>query len=301
MTDEETLSATFEASRDHLRGVAFRMLGSLAEAEDAVQEAWLRVSRAETDDVVNLRGWLTTATARVCLDMLRSRKARREEAVGEALPDVPTEAVNVEQEAVMADSVGLALLVVLETLEPGERLAFVLHDLFGVAFEEIAPLVGRSTVATRQLASRARRRVRGAPDCDEAELVRRRAVVTALLSALRSGDVDGVVAALDPNVVVHAQGPDGAEREIHGALTWAKSAVVFSQAAARIAPATIALVDGSLGVLFAPKSRVTRAMRFTFAEGRITRVDIFSVAATIDQLVIATLDGGDAPDQGAIG
>jgi RNA polymerase sigma-70 factor (ECF subfamily) len=291
VNDKKNLSAAFEDSRGHLRGVAFRMLGSLSEAEDAVQEAWIRSARAETAAVENLRGWLTTVTARVCLDMLRSRKARAEHAAGERLPDIaPADATSAEQEAVLADSVGLAMLVVLETLDPAERLAFVLHDLFDLPFEEIAPIVGRSPAAARQLASRARRRVRGAPERDEAELARRRDLVTSLLAALRAGDVEGVVAALDPNVVVHAQAPDGTAREIRGARNWAKSAVAFTQLATKTFGAVaVALVDGDIGAIYAPRGSVARALKFTFERGVIARVDIYSDPATVRALAIAAI------------
>lgn len=288
---EKNLSVAFEDSRGHLRGVAFRMLGSLSEAEDAVQEAWIRVSRAETEAVENLRGWLTTVTARVCLDMLRSRKRRAEDAVGERLPDItPADAKTAEQEAVMADSVGLALLVVLETLDPAERLAFVLHDLFGVSFEAIAPLVGRTPAAARQLASRARRRVRGAPERDEAELATKRDLVTSLLAALRAGDVEGVVAALDPDVVIHAQSPDGTPREIRGARNWAKSAVAFTQHATKaLGSVEVAFVDGDIGAIYAPKGRVARALKFTFERGVIARIDVFSDPVAVHALEIAAI------------
>lgn len=291
MNDEKNLSATFEASRGHLRGVAFRMLGSLSEADDAVQEAWIRVARADANAVENLRGWLTTITARVCLDMLRSRKSRAEEEISERLPDIaPDDGMNAEQEAVMADSVGLALLVVLETLDPAERLAFVLHDLFGVSFEEIAPLVGRSPVAARQLASRARRRVRGAPERDDAEFARQREVVDKLLLALRAGDVEGVVAALDPDVVVHTSARDGTVREIRGARNWANSAVGFAQAGSRaVAAVQIAVVEGAIGVVYAPKGRIRSALSFTFERGVITRVDIFADTDSLDALEIAAI------------
>lgn len=291
MSDEKSLSVAFADSRGHLQAVALRMLGSRSEAEDAVQEAWLRVSRAETGAVTNLRGWLTTVTARVCLDMLRARKARAKATTLEQLPDLaPTAAANAEQAAVLADSVGLALLVVLETLDPAERLAFVLHDLFGVSFEEIAPIVGRSPVAARQLASRARRRVRGAPASDEAELGRKRDLVTSLLVALRAGDVEGVVAALDPDVAVHAQAPDGSVRELRGARSWANSAVAFTQRATQAFGAVeVALVDGDIGAIYAPKGRVVRALKFTFARGVITRVDIFSEPAAVGALAIVAI------------
>jgi RNA polymerase sigma factor (sigma-70 family) len=270
----------FEQARPHLRAVAYRMLGSVAEADDAVQETWLRLARTDTGEVDNLRGWLTTVLSRVCLDMLRSRRARREESVDEtALAKTAAREDHAEAEAVLADSVGMALLVVLETLEPAERLAFVLHDLFGVSFDDIAPIVGRTEVATRQLASRARRRVRGAPEREDAALARRADLVKSLLVALRSGDVEAVVAALDPNVVVHAQGLDGKVREIHGARAWAKSAVAFSQP--RGADVEIALVDGALGVLYAPEGRVASALVFSFTGDAITRVDIVTDAERV--------------------
>ncbi len=287
MTDEKLLSRSFEDARSHLRGVAFRMLGSLSEADDAVQETWVRLSRTDTSDVDNLRGWLTTVTARVCLDMLRSRKARAEEPGGDdvakeqAAPDA-----NAEQEAVLADSVGMALLVVLDTLEPAERLAFVLHDLFGVSFEEIAPIVGRSDVATRQLASRARRRVRGAPEGDEASFARQRDVVAKLLAALRAGDVEGVVSVLDPNVVVHVQSPDGTPREIRGARAWASSAVVYSRALEGVEPA---LVGGAVGAIHAPRGKILRALRFTFEGDKIAGVDIVTDATALHSLDIGAL------------
>ena len=227
MNEREYLAERFEEHRTHLRAVAYRMLGSLSEVDDAVQEAWLRLSRADTEGIDNLGGWLTTVVARVCLDMLRSRQSRREEPF---TPDAPepvatgTSGSSPEQEALLADSVGLALLVVLDRLTPAERLAFVLHDMFAVPFEEIAPIVGRSAEATRQLASRARRRVRGggAPDPD---LVRQREVVDAFIAALRAGDFEGLLAVLDPDLVVRADMPvPGAPSEIRGAAVWAKGA-----------------------------------------------------------------------------
>ncbi|MDI1437505.1 sigma-70 family RNA polymerase sigma factor [Polyangium sorediatum] len=285
MTDEKILVGDFEASRPHLRAVAYRMLGSRSEADDAVQEAWLRLSRADTGEVQNLRGWLTTVVARVCLDMLRARKARGED--GDAAPEATTShESNAENEAVLADSVSLALLVVLETLEPAERLAFVLHDLFGVSFEEIAPIVGRSEVAARQLASRARRRVRGAPERDEAELARQHDVVKALLAALRTGDVEAVIAVLDPNVVIHGGRPG---REILGARSWATSAVAFTRRVRAFDAAKPALVDGTIGAIYAPGGRLASALRFTFTGGAIARIDIIVDKAKLKMLEIATL------------
>jgi RNA polymerase sigma factor (sigma-70 family) len=284
VTDEK-----FEEARPHLRAVAYRMLGSLAEADDAVQEAWLRLARTDAAEVENLRGWLTTVVGRVCLDMLRARKARREESADEtALEKHPARERGAEEEAVLADSMSMALLVVLETLEPAERLAFVLHDLFGVSFEEIAPIVGRTEVAARPRASRARRRIRGAPEAHQAELARRADVVRTLLAALRAGDVDAVVAALDPDVVVHAAGPDGNVREIHGARNWAKTAVVFSRV--RGVDVSIALVDDALGAVYAPDGRVSSALVFGFTGDAITRVDIIADAARVKDLDIAAID-----------
>jgi len=270
------------------RGSAVR--DGLSNVMKVEEETWFRLSRADTSDVDNLRGWLTTVTARVCLDMLRSRKARLEDPGGvDVAADQPAPAADAEQEAVLADSVGLALLVVLEKLEPAERLAFVLHDLFAVAvaFEEIAPIVGRSEVATRQLASRARRRVRGAPEGDEANLARQRDVIDKLLAALRSGDVEAVVSVLDPNVVVHAQSPNGTVREIRGARTWARSAVAFSRALEGVQPA---LVDGALGAIHAPRGKLRSALRVTFEGEKIARVDIVTGAAALRSLEIAPLD-----------
>ncbi|MDC0748010.1 sigma-70 family RNA polymerase sigma factor [Polyangium mundeleinium] len=285
MTDEKNLIRLFEESRPHLCAVAYRMLGSRSEADDAVQETWLRLSRAETSEVENLRGWLTTVVARVCLDMLRSRKARAEDS--DVVPEAATS--NVEEEAVLADSVSIALLVVLETLEPVERLAFVLHDLFGVSFEEIAPIVGRSEVAARQLASRARRRVRGAPERDEAELARQHDVVKALLGALRAGDVEAVVAVLAPNVVVHGGNAGGRAREVRNVRNLARSAIAFARTAHAFDTAEPALVDGAVGAIYTSGGRLSRALRFTFGEGVITRIDVIDDEAALETLEITTL------------
>src|SRR5215467_15820090 len=240
MSGQEWMAEQFEANRGHLRGVAYRMLGSLSEADDAVQEAWLRLSRSDTSRVENLAGWLTTVVARVSLDMLRSRKAKAEQSLEEESPEpVLTQSTtrgkdrsDPEQEAILAESVGLALLVVLDTLAPAERLAFVLHDMFAVPFDEIAPIVGRSEDATRQLASRARRRVQGA-DKVSGGISAQRKVVEAFISALRAGDFEGLVAVLDPDVLVRAESREGV-REIRGARNWAKGALAYQ---ARI-PAT---------------------------------------------------------------
>jgi RNA polymerase sigma factor (sigma-70 family) len=287
MHEYEWLAERFEENRGHLRAVAFRMLGSLSEADDAVQEAWLKLSRSGAGGVENLRAWLTTVVARVCLDLLRSRNARREDSGDFDLPrasmDRPT-GMDPETEALLAESVGLALLVVLEKLEPAERLAFVLHDMFAVPFEEIGPIVGRSTEAARQLASRARRRVRGASA--DVDLTGQRQVVEAFLSAIRAGDFEGLVAVLDPDVVVRAEGPEGI-REFRGARNWAKGALAFTQQA-RFMQA--ALVDGTAGIVLAPRGRLTRAVRFTITAGKIVAVEVISQPERLKELEVAVFD-----------
>ena len=276
------VTEAFEANRAHLRGVAYRMLGSLSEADDAVQEAWLRLARADAGAIGNLGGWLTTVVARVCLDMLRSRASRREQSLDAQPVELPAPG-DPEREAALADSVGLALLVVLDTLQPAERLAFVLHDLFGVAFDEIAGIVGRSPDATRQLASRARRRVQGAPTADAAELVRQRAVVERFLAALRAGDMAGLIAVLDPEVVVRGAGPD----DIRGAETWAKGAMQWNRGARSARPA---LVDGRVGVVLAPKGKLQRALQLTFAGDAIAEIEIIADPARLAALELGMLD-----------
>src|SRR5512146_1966451 len=285
MNQNEWLATKFQENRGHLRAVAYRMLGSATEAEDAVQEAWLRLTRAETSEVENLGGWLTTVVARICLDMLRSRTSRREDSLEEqvAEPVAKTESMNPEQEAVMADSVGLALLVVLDRLSPAERLAFVLHDMFAVSFEEIAAITGRTTAAVRQLASRARRRVQGA-NVRGAQRAQEREVVNAFLKALRSGDFEGLVAVLDPNVVVRideAAGRPGAPREIRGAENWARGAIAFRQMARFVEPM---LVDGSVGLVLAPGGKLERALRVRFENGKIAEVEIIGEASRLQRL-----------------
>jgi RNA polymerase sigma factor (sigma-70 family) len=291
MNENETLAAQFEAHRPHLRAVAYRMLGSLSEAEDAVQEAWLHLSRAGADGVDNLGGWLTTIVARLCLDALRSRKARREEplaAPATGAGDRRETGTDPEQEVRMADAVGLALLVVLEALGPAERIAFVLHDLFALPFEEIAPIVGRSPDAARQLASRARRRVQGAPTVPEAELARQREVVAAFLAALRNGDPDALVAVLDPDLVVHADSPPRAPPGTRGARAWARGAVAFAAHARFMRPA---LVNGAAGVVLAPGGRLRRALAFTFANGKIAGIDVIAEPGRLAAIEVALLDG----------
>ena len=288
MTERDYLAEQFEEHRSHLRAVAYRMLGSSAEAEDAVQEGWLRLSRTDPADIDNLGGWLTTVVARVCLDMLRSRKSRREEPFAPEAPE-PVAAgrsgSSPEHEALLADSVGLALLVVLDRLAPAERLAFVLHDMFGVPFEEIAPIVGRSAEATRQLASRARRRVRGG-EAAASDLARQRGVIDTFLAALRAGDLPGLLAVLDPDLVVRADIP-GAPAEIRGAANWAKGATAFGHLARLVHPA---LVDGAVGLVVAPRGRLVRALRFTITDGRIAGIEIISDAARLADLEVSVVE-----------
>ncbi|MFL6009852.1 MAG: sigma-70 family RNA polymerase sigma factor [Rubrobacteraceae bacterium] len=295
MDENEFLAKRFEANRTHLRAVAYRMLGSLSEADDALQETWLRLSRSDTSSVENLGGWLTTVVGRVCLDMLRSRRSRREESLGESPgADIPdrnagrADGGDPEQEAVMADSVGLALLVVLETLTPAERLAFVLHDTFAVPFEEIAPIVGRSPGATRQLASRARRRVRGATTAPDAELARQREVVDAFLVAAREGDFGALVAVLDPEVVLRADRAGviaGASTEVRGAQEVARRALKGGARAARPA-----LVDGAVGVIVAPRGRLLMVLGFRARGRKIFEIDAIADPARLRQLDLTILD-----------
>ena len=290
MSERDYLAGRFEEHRAHLRAVAYRMLGSLNEVEDAVQEAWLRLSRADAAGIDNLGGWLTTVVAHVCLDMLRSRKSRREESL---TPDAPepvatgTRGSSPEQEALLAESVGHALHVVLDRLTPAERLAFVLHDMFAVPFEEIAPIVGRSPEAARQLASRARRRVRGGTAERPPDLVRQREVVDAFIAALRAGDFEGLLAVLDPDLVVRADMAAGAVTEIRGAAAWAKGAVTYGHMARLTQPA---LVDGAIGVVVAPHGRLTRALRFTIANGKITEIEVIGNPARLGEMEVSIVD-----------
>ncbi len=270
MDEHDWLAKRFEEHRTHLRAVAYRMLGSPSDADDAVQEAWLRLSRADTSDVVNLGGWLTTIVARVSLNMLQSRKARREELVGARLPEeIGPDAAGPEHEAVLADSVGLALLVVLDTLTPAERLAFVLHDMFAMPFEEIAPIVERSPAATRKLASRARLRVQGADTAPDTDMARQREIVQAFLAASRNGDLGALVAMLDPGVVLRADQTAarmGAEAELRGA---APVAGFFS---GRARGAQVALVDGVAGLVWAPGGRPRVVFGFTISHGKVSEI-----------------------------
>jgi RNA polymerase sigma-70 factor (ECF subfamily) len=293
MDEHDCLAQRFEENRTHLRAVAYRMLGSISDADDAVQEAWLRLSRSDTSDIENLGGWLTTVVARVCLDMLRSRRSRREEPLGVRVPDPivsRADGMNPECDALLADSVGLALLVVLETLSPGERLAFVLHDMFAVPFEEIAPIVGRSEVAARQLASRARRRVRGAAPVPDADLSRQREVVDAFLVASRDGDFDALLAVLDSDVVLRADigvVRAGLSREVRGAAAVAEQALTFSRLARFAQPA---LVNGAAGLVTAPGGKPYAVMGFTVRRGKIVEIDILADPARLRQFDLAVLD-----------
>lgn len=290
MNANEWLAERFETSRAHLRAVAYRMLGSAGEADDAVQECWMRISRADAGAVENLEGWLTTILARICLNMLRSRRSRREEPLeeGTAQPGITRrKRMGPEDETVLAESVGVALLVVLEKLTPVERVAFVLHDVFGVNFEEIAPVVRRSPAAARQLASRARRRVRGnsvAKGDERARLSKQRQVVEAFLSALRTADLEGVLAVLDPSVVRRADKaalPAGAAAELRGAGPVAKEVLTYSGVARA---ARLVLVDGSPGFIVAPRGKLRTAMRCTVRKGKITRMEVIADPARLRKL-----------------
>jgi RNA polymerase sigma-70 factor (ECF subfamily) len=277
MDRQEVLARQFEEHRPHLRAVAYRMLGSLGEADDAVQEAWLRLSRADTGEVDNLGGWLTTVVARVALNLLRSRTTRREEPLDVRIPDPiveDAEGTDPEHEAVLADSVGLALLVVLETLTPPERLAYVLHDMFAVPFEEIAAIMGRSSASARQLASRARRRVRGRAAVPDADLTAQWEVVDAFLAAARDGDFDALVAVLDPDVVLRADGGrTGASRHVRGAEAVARQAVGWS----RVAVTTRrALVNGAAGWVAMGDRGPLSVGAITVRNGRIVEFDILA-------------------------
>jgi RNA polymerase sigma factor (sigma-70 family) len=293
MDEQAWLAERFEEHRAHLRAVAYRMLGSLSEADDAVQEAWLRLSRSDTSGVENLGGWLTTVTARVCLNMLRTRTSRREQPLGVHVPDpiVSSAAgVNPEHEALLADSVGLALLVVLETLDPAERLAFVLHDVFAVSFDEIASIVGRSPMATRQLASRARRRVQGAATAPDTDLTRQREVVDAFYAAARGADFGALVAVLDPDVVLRSDGGvlrPSASVVIHGAEAVAAQALTFARLSPFVRPA---LVNGAAGVVVAPHGRPVSVMAFTVRGGRIVAIDALADPERLRRIDLAVLD-----------
>jgi RNA polymerase sigma factor (sigma-70 family) len=294
MDDNEFLAAQFEEHRGHLRAVAYKMLGSLSEADDAVQEGWLRLSRSDASEVENLRAWLTTVVARVCLNVLRSRRTRGEVPLDVHVPDPIVSAADgtqPEHEALLADSVGLALLVVLETLTPAERLAFVLHDMFAVPFDEIAGLVERSPEATRQLASRARRRVQGQAPVPDADLAEQRRVVDAFFAAAREGDFEGLVAVLDPDVVARSDGgatrPD-ATAVTRGAREVAARAMTFARLAPFVRPA---LVNGAAGVVVAPHGEPFSVMGFTVVGGKVVEIDAITDPARLRELDLTVLDG----------
>ena len=309
MADSDGLTALFEENRDHLRAVAYRLLGSRTDADDAVQETWLRLTGADTSEVENLGGWLTTVVARVSLNMLRARRYRHEEPVGDSWPGAAERAArdgaaagpagagpaspagDPEGEAVLVDSVGLAMLVVLDTLTPAERLAFVLHDMFAMSFTEIAAVLGRSTDATRQLASRARRRVRGAPSPDRApDLARQRDVATAFLTASRGGDLSALLALLDSDVTLTSDAgavPSGKPALLHGAHAVAKGAVLASS---RSQHSQLALVDGDVGIVFAPAGRLQIVLALAVSPGRkITAIDVIADPDRLRRLRLAVL------------
>jgi RNA polymerase sigma-70 factor, ECF subfamily len=303
MADRDDLAATFEEHRGHLRAVAYRLLGSMTDADDAVQDTWLRLTTADTSEVANLGGWLTTVVARVSLNMLRSRRHRQELPVGDAWPSAADEAAagaagttgaagvsDPEFEAVLADSVGLALIVVLDTLTPAERLAFVLHDMFAMPFTEVAAVLGRSSAATRQLASRARRQVRAAPSPEQAsDLARQREVAAAFMSASRGGDLSALVAVLDSDAVLRADAavtPAGRPVELRGAEAIARGAVA---AAARSEASWLALVDGAVGIVFAPGGRLQVVLALTSRGDRITGIDVIADPDRLGRLKLALL------------
>jgi len=297
MSTSERLAEQFEQHRSHVRAVAYRMLGSVSEAEDAVQEAWIRLSRSDMSGVANLRGWLTTVVARVCLDMLRSRTSRREDSLDVHVPDPIVARLDSrgetgpEADAMLADSVGLALIVVLERLEPAERLAFVLHDVFGMSFEEIAPVVDRSIVATRQLASRARRRVQGQTPTSETDLRKQRRVVEAFLAAVQKGDFEALVTVLDPDIVLRADGGavKGMSRVVRGAQAVMAQAAAFSKLGLS---SQMVLVNGNIGVVSRlPDGRVLSVIGFTIAGGTVVEMDILADPDRLNRLDLPATEG----------
>ena len=295
MPTPELLAEEFERHRAHLRAVAYRMLGSASEADDAVQESWIRLRRADVDAVENLRAWLTTVVARVCLDMLRTRTSRREDPLGEDATHVPDPVVtgadsDPEAQTMRADSVGLALLVVLETLEPAERLAFVLHDVFGMTFDEIGPIVDRSAVAARQLASRARRRVQSRAPNPDHDLRQQRRVVDAFMAAVRDGDFEGLLTVLDPDIVLRADGGavKGMSRLVRGARAVAAQASTFSKLALSN---QLVLVNGNVGVVSRlPDGRVFSVIGFTIVEGRVIEMDILADPDRLSRLDLSAIE-----------
>ncbi|MEU2514669.1 sigma-70 family RNA polymerase sigma factor [Streptomyces syringium] len=297
MSEKDALARRFEEHRPHLRAVAYRMLGSLGDVDDAVQETWLKLSRSDVTGVENLGGWLTTVTGRVCLDMLRSRTTRRESPLHDdegqiRLPDPVVsgpDGLDPEQEILLADSVGLALLVVLETLAPAERLAFVLHDMFAVPFDEIAPVLGRTAASTRQLASRARRRVQGAAPAPDSDLAHRRRIVDAFLAAARGGDFDALVSVLDPEIVARSDGGTLRPGVIRrGAADVASQAITFARFAEAAHPA---LVNGTPGVVAVAEGRAISVMAFSVQGGRITTLDILTDPERLARIDLSVLGG----------
>ncbi|MEU9036291.1 sigma-70 family RNA polymerase sigma factor [Streptomyces sp. NPDC048352] len=293
--DRASLTERFEEHRSHLRAVSYRMLGSLAEADDAVQETWLRLNRTDADEIENLGGWLTTVVSRICLNLLRSREQRREDPVERLetrVPDPlvsPERRIDPEQEVLLADSVGLALMVVMESLAPAERLAFVLHDMFAVPFDEIAPLIEKSAAATRQLASRARRRVQGQAPAPDADLARQREAVDAFFAAARDGRFEALVAVLDPDVVLRSDGGAGGALSVvlHGARTVAGQAVTYSVLTPYVRPA---LINGAAGVVVVRKGRAVSVMAFTVVGGRIVAIDVLSDPERLKLLDVTALE-----------
>lgn len=283
--NERNLTEQFEADRPHLTRVAYRMLGSLAEAEDAVQDAWLRLSRSDAGEVGNLTGWLTTVVARICLDMLRKRKSRREEPTGPDTPE-PAVAMEADRERELADSVGAAMLIVLQALDPAERIAFVLHDMFDLPFDEIASVLGRSTVATRQLASRARRRVRGAPKTEDVRADR--AVIDAFLTAAREGNFEGLITLLDPQVIMRG---DEAAVRLGGPRRLAGSAAVAKAFQGRAQAARFILADGDPAVLVAPNGRLLLILNVTLNNGRIAGIEAVADPERLTQFAFALPEG----------
>ncbi|NWL86186.1 RNA polymerase subunit sigma-70 [Paenibacillus sp. 79R4] len=276
----------FESYREQLQAMAYRMLGSLTEAEDAVQETWLRLHRSDRSEIENLGGWLTTVTSRICLDMLRSRKARREQFMEESLPETLADSedrYNPEQEALMAELVGLALLVVLDKLNPSERVAFVLHDVFTMPFSDIAPIVGKSELATRKLASRARQKARGNEHNSQADLDRQRKLVDAFLAAAYAGDFNSLVAMLDPDVVLRDDRETGVRTETRGAFELA------NKVAGRAKAAQVALVNGRIGAIAAPGGKLLYVIQFTIKDGKIAEVDLISNSTHLEQLDLKIL------------
>ena len=289
----EPLAEEFQRHRAHLRAVAYRMLGSVSGAEDAVQESWIRLGRADVSDVENLRAWLTTVVARVCLDMLRTRTSRREDSLDTYVPDpvITSADGDPETDAMLADSVGLALLVVLETLEPAERLAFVLHDVFAMSFDEIAPIVDRSPAAARQLASRARRRVQGRAPNAERDLRQQRRVIDAFFAAAQKGDVEGLVAVLDPDIVLRADGGAmaGLSRVVRGASAVASQAATFTRSGLS---SQLVLVNGDLGfVSRRPDGRLFSVMGFTIAGGKVVEIDILADPERLGRVDLSAIEG----------